>query len=374
MVATFVAQCRREGLYLPHVTLAGLFRSACVDSPAREAGLCFDIPMCRLPGLKVRCFPPPIAPLPHPLPHPPRHHRQLLPRFTLSSRARGSQLSLVRPPGALPPTPAPPAHPPACHPSPWPRPVVWRLTGAWPHWRRQLIKRNASKERSRGGLTQRSKAPARSSRVFSSCEAAWQEHIGGAEKKWRELKAAFPEAVARDLATHLGVQWPLPEGGNELAALVKELWDLLRAPGMLTNVYEQSHVQADAGELRRIPEGFVLGIAFGVESLSLQRVLKPVDKALRRASGLAVGGDAPMAPAEGAPPPRRRLMYTDHSEKEARNGKGKGQKGHGAKGDGAKGAGERRGGGKAHGKMGKGGKGRKGKGAAADGAEPGVAA
>lgn len=199
-------------------------------------------------------------------------------------------------------------------------------------------------------------------------EALWVETAEVAAPDWRRLKAGSAEVFVKDLAAHVGLQFPFVQAGDgPLQAALTEILLCLGQPGVVRNVHGQwKWVEADQ-EKRRLHETFVLKLAFGHEALRVQAAMRVVEPALRRASGLPVDGvETAVA---GQQPPRRVLAYVEKTatEKERAKGRAKG-KGKGKDGEG-KGKNLGKGKGKKGGK-GKGGRGR-GKGAAAAAAAAG---
>jgi hypothetical protein len=168
-----------------------------------------------------------------------------------------------------------------------------------------------------------------------SLETAWVTLVETEPKQWRVLKGKVGEAVGRDLAEHLGQPWPL-EGGEGIPGHLKSFVEALSSPDTVRNVHGQTKWDNTSQSRQRLPGVFMLQLTFGSESLDVARLLKVLDQALRRASGLKVHGEEPMLQ-EGAPPPRRVLVYLEKTAEERAKGKGKGK---GKGGDGAAGKGK----------------------------------
>ena len=202
-------------------------------------------------------------------------------------------------------------------------------------WKEGMEERMAAVEYHMGGMKRRMDNIYKGSRLVAEglvhAEMLWQTKVGGDVKDWKGLKTAFPEALGKDLATHLEVEWPIPQVAvNNGQHMIQEVVNGLSSPGVLLNIYEQKRYCAEADDRVRIKGTFVLCLAFGEDMLRIKKVLSHLDKALRRNSGLKVDNEEPM-PHSGAPP-RRMLLYPEKTAEE-RN-KGKGARGTGSKGNG----------------------------------------
>lgn len=161
----------------------------------------------------------------------------------------------------------------------------------------------------------------------TALDALYLQKVGGEVKLWRELKAEAPEVLCKELTAHLGLEWP-PTADTEKGALVLTFYTHLRTEGTVQNVFEQQKWNDTQGARVRIPGTFVFQLQFSIEMLELKRVLKGLERELRRSSGLKVGPDEAMAPVEGAAP-RRLLVYTEKTPTERAQAKGKGKGGKG---------------------------------------------
>lgn len=112
------------------------------------------------------------------------------------------------------------------------------------------------------------------------CEKLFTDMITPQEKKWRELKSLWPETLCKDLASHLGVEWP-PAGASLEATRVKQLLELLTVPNTVCNVYGQER-WVDAQQSRqRIQGTFRIHLEFGPEMLECRKVMRELEKDLR---------------------------------------------------------------------------------------------
>ncbi|CAK0876184.1 unnamed protein product, partial [Prorocentrum cordatum] len=125
----------------------------------------------------------------------------------------------------------------------------------------------------------------------------------GEAAQYRELREAVPDAIGKDLATHLSVPWPLPAldaavpagGFSAETSWVRSVLEELRQQGTVKAVYSQSRWDDAAQNRVRIPGVFRVKLRFGASSLGVQQAVAALDHPLRRASGLPVVGVAPMA-------------------------------------------------------------------------------
>ncbi len=103
-------------------------------------------------------------------------------------------------------------------------------------------------------------------------EKLWKKVSASEEQgKVRTFKKEALEAVAKDVANHLGVGWPVVDEGAEQVA-VRKLYESLGRTEVVRNVHEQYRWSAELGAKTRKEGTFLLQFCFGAEVLEAQKV------------------------------------------------------------------------------------------------------
>ncbi|CAK0868188.1 unnamed protein product, partial [Prorocentrum cordatum] len=151
---------------------------------------------------------------------------------------------------------------------------------------------------------------------FERCGTEWAAKAPGGQ--WRELKAAWGQAVAGDLRAQLGIgpgdaAVPEPALDAPVAHAVAVVGAALSMPGVISGLFAQTRWSEADGAHVPVPNTYKMVLEPCLESLQVQSALRVLDHPLRRKAGLAVAGVAPAPLAAGQPPPRRVLMYTERT-------------------------------------------------------------
>ncbi|CAK0844113.1 unnamed protein product, partial [Prorocentrum cordatum] len=164
---------------------------------------------------------------------------------------------------------------------------------------------------------------------FPSVEEAWLAH--GETAQYRELREAVPDAIGKDLATHLSVPWPLlalgaavPAGGFPAeTSWVRSVLEELRQQGTVKAVYSQSRLlYLERAEQERQRAWQAKGKAQGKAQSKAQGKGKGRKGKGRKGKGVGgsgvlqagrggqggKGGPGAAPPAGGAPRPPPRLL------------------------------------------------------------------
>lgn len=114
-----------------------------------------------------------------------------------------------------------------------------------------------------------------------------------------------PAAVCDNLAAQSWLPWPVPSAALGVAAMLRALQDSVATPTVLKHIKEQRRCEKAAQEWVRIHETFVPRLSSGLESFCLCHgpgALRTLEHALRRNSGLLLGGEELKPPADQPPP------------------------------------------------------------------------